>query len=432
MSRINGRINANENEQNNLNNGNMIVIERDGTSDPPPPFVEAGLQRLRHLTWAWFTFPMATGGIALLLSPQNQPHSFRGLETIGTIIYIFDLCIFILTVAAITYRFSKWPHALISSLVHPTESLYFGTAFLAMASIIACMAHYGIPHCGPWLVVVYRVLFWIYVSTTFVVAVGAYSMLFTNPRLKIQDMTPAWDLPMFPFMLSGTIASSGIEFQPRQHAMPMLFAGLTAQGLGMCVSCFMYASYARRMIQYGFPSPESRPGMFIAVGPPSFTTLAIIGLADHWPGGYDYFGPDAITAQVVRVLALMTAVFIWSLSLWFFSISVVSCLAVWKTFRFRMNWWAFVFPNVGFTLATINIGKSLQSQAVMWVGSVMTACLIIVYLYVLCNFVRAVWRKDVLYAGKDEDNYKREKMGKAEALGDDVERNIGNRDVKVS
>ncbi|KIX03080.1 uncharacterized protein Z518_06630 [Rhinocladiella mackenziei CBS 650.93] len=399
----------------------MIATVHNVNTGTPSPVMESGLQRLRHLTWAWFTFPMATGGLSLLLSPKNQPHTFPGLETIGKIVYIWDLCVFTLTVTGITYRFVKWPRVLRSSLVHPTESLFFGTAFLSLAGIIIGIAQYGIPNCGDWLIVVYRVLFWIYSAATLVVAVGAYCMLFTNPRLKIQDMTPAWDLPIFPFMLSGTIASSGIEYQPHEFAMPMLFAGLTAQGLGMLVSSFMYASYTRRMINYGFPSPESRPGMFIAVGPPSFTALAIIGLADHWPSGYEYFGPDAVTAQVVKILALMMAVFIWSLSLWFFAISVVSCLAVYKTFQFRLNWWAFVFPNVGFTLATINIGKSLRSEAIKWIGSVMTIGLVVVYFFVLFNHARAVWRKDVLYYGKDEDNYKKEKMGKMEARDEDLE-----------
>ncbi|OQV01783.1 hypothetical protein CLAIMM_07077 [Cladophialophora immunda] len=387
-----------------------------------PPFVENGFQRLRHLTWAWFTFPMATGGLALLLSPKNQPHTFTGLETIGEIVYICDLFIFAFIASAITYRFVRWRGTLKASLVHPTESLFFGTAFLSLASIIAGMALYGIEHTGDWLVVTYRVLFWLYFACTFIAAVGLYCMLFTNPRLKIQDMTPAWDLPMFPFMLTGTIAASGIEFQPRDAAMPMLFAGLTAQGLGMLISMGMYASYVRRMINYGFPSPESRPGMFIAVGPPSFTALAIIGLAEHWPRGYDYFGPDDITAQVVRILALLTAVFIWSLSFWFWAISVVSCLAVYRTFRFHLNWWAFVFPNVGFTLATINIGKALRSEPILWVGSVMTVLMIILYFYVLCNHIRAVWRRDVLYVGKDEDHYHKERMEKIERLGGDPEK----------
>lgn len=358
---------------------------------------------------------MATGGLALLLSPKNQPHTFPGLNTIGKLVYIFDLIVFTLTCAAITYRFVRWPRTLRSSVTHPTESLFIGCFFLSLASIIAGMSLYGIDSAGHWLVVTYRVLFWTYFAVTFVVAVGLYCQLFTNPRLKIQDMTPAWDLPIFPYMLSGTIAATGIAHQPHQYAMPMLFAGLTAQGLGMLVSMCMYASYIRRMINFGFPSPESRPGMFIAVGPPSFTALAIIELAENWPSGYHYFGPDdAVTAQVVRILALMTAVFIWSLSFWFWAISVVSCVAVYRSFHFHLNWWAFVFPNVGFTLAVINIGKALQSQGVMWVGSIMSILLVVLYFFVLFNHARAVVNKIVLFAGKDEDHYKKERMDKVE------------------
>jgi C4-dicarboxylate transporter/malic acid transport protein len=358
---------------------------------------------------------MATGGLALLLSPRNQPHSFHGLETIGKVVYIFDLVIFTLVCLAITYRFCRWPRALRSSLTHPTESLFFGCFLLSIASIIAGMALYGIESSGYWLIVTYRVLFWIYFAVTFIAAVGLYCLLFTNPRLKIQDMTPAWDLPIFPYMLTGTVAAAGIAYQPRQYAVPMLFAGLTAQGLGMLVSICMYASYIRRMINYGFPSPQSRPGMFIAVGPPSFTSLAIIGLANHFPDGYAYFdGPQEITAQVVKIMALMTAVFIWSLSLWFWAISVVSCLAVYRQMKFHLNWWAFVFPNVGFTLATINIGKSLKSEGVMWVGSIMSILLVALYLFVLANHVKAVLKRDILSAGKDEDHYHQERRAKAE------------------
>jgi tellurite resistance protein TehA-like permease len=155
--------------------------------------------------------------------------------------------------------------------------------------------------------------------------------------------------------------------------------------------------------------------MFIAVGPPSFTALALIGLSNHWPHGYTFFGPDdEITAQVIRILALFTAVFIWSLSFWFWAISVVSCLAVWRQFKFHMNWYAFVFPNVGFTLAVIDIGKVLKSDGVMWVGSAMSVLMVVLYLYVLGNHVRAVVMRDVLSEGKDEDNYHPERNGKEE------------------
>ena len=135
---------------------------------------------------------MATGGLALLLSPKTQPHSFKGLEVIAKILFILDLIIFSIITTIITYRFKRYPKTLKCSLAHPTESLFSATFLLSCAGIIACIGRYGIPACGTWLVVVYRVLFWAYFAITFCTGVGHYVLLFTSPRLKIQDMTPGW------------------------------------------------------------------------------------------------------------------------------------------------------------------------------------------------------------------------------------------------
>lgn len=163
------------------------------------------------------------------------------------------------------------------------------------------------------------------------------------------------------------------------------------------------------MIQWGFPSPNSRPGMFIAVGPPSFTSLAIIGLANDYPQHYNYFGADSVTIQVLRVLATFTGIFIWSLSLWFFCISVVANLAIRKQLSFHLNWYAYVFPNVGFTMATIAIGKSLRSSGIMAVGSGMTLLLIAMWIFVFIHHVKAIVNREILFEGKDEDHYVNEK-----------------------
>jgi tellurite resistance protein TehA-like permease len=207
-------------------------------------------------------------------------------------------------------------------------------------------------------------------------------------------------------MLCGTIAACGAGHQPPAHAVPMIVGGLTAQGLGMMISVLIYANYIHRMIQYGFPRPESRAGMFIAVGPPSFTSLALIGMANDFPTAYRaYFGAEETTIQTLKVVATMTAVFIWSLSLWFFCISVLACLAVRQKMRFRLGWYAFVFPNVGFTIATISIGKMFKSSAVEWVGSGMSVLLVVTYLAVGFCHIRAFFRRDILSEGRDEDTY---------------------------
>jgi hypothetical protein len=75
---------------------------------------------------------------------------------------------------------------------------------------------------------------------------------------------------------------------------------------------------------------------------------------------------------------------------------------------------AYIFPNIGFTIATIDIGEVFRSQGVTWVGSVMTCFLVVAYIFVFFKHMQAVWRGQILMDGKDEDVYAHEKMGKLE------------------
>lgn len=135
-------------------------------------------QRIKHFTWAWFTFPMSTGGIALLLG--TTPKRFPGLDTIGTVVFIFDLLVFVTLCVGISARFIMNRGALKWSLTHPTESLFFPTFFLALMNVFGGIQIYGVPNVGPWLVVVERVAFWIYVAMTFISAVCQYTVCISN------------------------------------------------------------------------------------------------------------------------------------------------------------------------------------------------------------------------------------------------------------
>lgn len=212
-------------------------------------------------------------------------------------------------------------------------------------------------------------------------------------------------------MLAGTIASSIASTQPPGHALPIIVAGLAFQGVGFMVSTFMYAIYISRLMTSGLPIPSMRPGMFIAVGPPSFTGLAILGMSAAtrkiYPGYTtitDVINPGNIS-DIFRVVALTFAIFLWVLSFWFFSISLVAVLTGLKgKMEFHLSWYCFVFPNVGFTIALIDIGSALQSSGILWLGSAMTILVVLIFLFVMGSHVKAVLRGKIMWPGRDEDH----------------------------
>ncbi|PFH56993.1 hypothetical protein XA68_15659 [Ophiocordyceps unilateralis] len=358
-------------------------------------------QRLHHFTWAWYTLAMSTGGLAVLIFAQ--PHQFKGLRTIGLVLYVINLFIFTTITILLVSRFFLHPGDLTRSLQHPREGFFFPTFFLAIATIITGTDRYVIPKNDVNLTWAIQGAFWTYLAFTLILAVGQYSYVFASHSFGLQTMMPTWILPIFPIMLSGTIASVIADTQPDIAATPIIVAGLTCQGLGLSVAFMMYAHMVGRLMQSGLPNREHRPGLFMCVGPPSFTALALIGMANGLPARASSTAEGTfLDTGVIRTVALLCAIFLWALSLWWFGIAAVSVILSPPEY-FHLGWWAMVFPNTGFTLATISIGKALGSEPVSWVGTGMTIFIIITYLVVLFFNIRAVIVQDIMYPDRDED-----------------------------
>lgn len=295
--------------------------------DPNQPYLPFG-QRLRHFTWAWYTLTMATGGIATLIS--IQPHPFPGMLTIGAIFFIINLLFFFAITSTMILRFIKFPGSFKASIMHEREGLFLGPFFLSVATIITGTQKYIIqayeaehPN-RTFAITVIAVAFWVYTFATFALAVFQYSFLFCYHTYKLTSFMPSWLLPVFPVMLAGTIASVIAADQPVNSRMPIIAAGLGCQGLGFTMAIIMYAHYIGRLMQVGYPGREHRGAMFIGVGPPSFTCLALIGMANALPDDFDIQGDGLIDAHVFRTLALVVALFLWVLAMWFFMITLVA------------------------------------------------------------------------------------------------------------
>ena len=359
-------------------------------------------QRLHHFTWAWYTLTMSTGGVSLLIFAQ--PHQFPGLRTIGMVFYVLNLVLFTLVCTGMVLRFLYHNGDFAASLKHEREGFFFPTFWLSIATIITSTQRYVVPVNDPDITMIWaiQVAFWGYALFTFLLAIGQYSFVFAAHSFGLNTMMPTWILPIFPIMLTGTIASVIADTQPDIMAIPIIVAGLTCQGLGLSVAVMMYAHMVGRLMAAGLPNREHRPGLFMCVGPPAFTALALIGMANGIPDNFARNDRFIVDAPFMRTMALVAAIFLWALSLWWFFIGVIAVLQS-RPKYFHLGWWAMVFPNTGFTLATISIGNALNSEPVKWVGTAMSIGLITMYFVVLQAHIRAVLTQDIMYPGRDED-----------------------------
>ncbi|KAK4638798.1 hypothetical protein QC761_704400 [Podospora bellae-mahoneyi] len=370
----------------------------DHTHPRPPLSLRS---RLKHFTWAWYTLSMSTGGLSLLI--HAQPHQFPSLTPVlGLAVYILNIILFTLITSLLLARFLLNTGSFVASITHPREGFFVPTFLLSIATLITSTQKYCIPsHIQSWdgerqgLRWAIQIAFWIYVALSTCLAVAQYSFVFGRRHsFSLQTMMPTWILPIFPVMLSGTIASVIASTQPPAMALPIIVSGLSCQGLGISVAAMMYAHMVGRLMQSGLPDREHRPGLFMCVGPPSFTALAFIGLAQSLPGSFDANMDGLLDASIMLMMAIVGAGFLWALSFWWFAIAVLAVVQSPPRY-FHLGWWASVFPNTGFILATISLGKVFQNEFVLWFSTAISIVLVLVYGFVLFHCVRAVVVRDI-------------------------------------
>ncbi|RGP74497.1 hypothetical protein FLONG3_6056 [Fusarium longipes] len=388
-------------------NGHHVDIEKGadarkrafpGENQPPLRLKD----RVVRVTWSWFPCTMSTGGLANLLG--EQPYTFTGLQTIGKVVYILNLVLFVTFTCLMIARFSIKPRAFATSLHHPSESFFFGSFWVSIALILNGAQSYGGPATGEWFTTAMRVIFWIYYACEMIVAVSQYHIIFETERLDISEALPAWILPAYPFLVTGILAAKIAGGQPQWSAVQIIVAGLMGQGLGWMLALFIYAVYLSRLIQHQLPAPSKRPGMFIAVGPTAFTCAGIISLGTQAKSALpdDFLGSLSFPiGELWYGISIPVGLFIWLVAIWFSALSALSVLRGVRKMEFSLTWWALIFPNVGLALATISVGKNLNSRGIQAFASALTIVLVALWFVCATAHIRAILRRDLLAVGKD-------------------------------
>lgn len=369
-------------------------------------------QRVKHFTFANYAMTMSTGGVALIIS--GMPFKFDGMVGLGQSLFIWNLFLFTGVTSIMIWRFCMYPSTFKNAFANVHEGFFIATFLLSIATIITNTVAYGLPatNNAVWLSDALRAVFWIYTVVVTFFAIGYYHVLFMTKQLVITNVLPGWVLPIFPAMLVGTLASAIAGFQEPGYAYPMIIVGLGYQGLGFFLALAMYGLYFGRLLTSGLPLDQSRPAMFIAVGPPAFTGLALLGMAKDIQTvnlfkAYPLMNiaNQDLLPDILSLFALVMAIFLWVLAFWFWGIAVLAAFEGVLRNDFHLNWYAYVFPNVGFTIVTVKIGERLDSILVKSIGEVMGIILFFLLFLIYYCHIKAVVTHKIMWPGRDEDSH---------------------------
>lgn len=105
------------------------------------------------------------------------PYRFRGLETIGVVVFIFNIVLYVVIWCLLIMRFYFYPYTFKASLLHPTESLFVPASVVSFGTILINISQYGPQKTGPWLSRAVEILFWIDAILAVIFSAGIYLLL---------------------------------------------------------------------------------------------------------------------------------------------------------------------------------------------------------------------------------------------------------------
>lgn len=213
---------------------------------------------------------ISTGGLATILNGPF-PYPARWLGICASILYVFQLILFILFTTILIARWIVYPHVAVRrALRDPAELGSYAIPPIALIIIAALTAsqvstaYWG----GHAFTVVAYVLWWIGLAWVFVTAVVVLTVLFYTGNQADRVMTPV--LFMAPVGLATAGTEAGFitifaEGMSSRMVVPMLIVAYFTVGVALFMAIILHTMYFHRLLSAGWSSPMERPALFILV-----------------------------------------------------------------------------------------------------------------------------------------------------------------------
>ncbi len=346
-------------------------------------------EAVRQFTPNWFTATMGTGILALTVA--QLPFATASFHTIGTILWLMNIALFVLfcglTIARATFYWESFKPL----FRHPAQSLFLGAVPMALATIVNGFIAFGTPLFGSRAIDIAQGLWW--VDAALAIAVGwiVPYLMFTNQSHVIEKMTAVWLLPIVP---SEVTAASGGLLAPHVSvasantivgASVLLWTFSVPLAIGILSTLFM------RLALHSIPPREMAASSWLTLGPLGTGSLAAVLLGNDALRAFagTQLAPIAPFAQA---LGLIVGVTLWGYGAWWWVMAIIMTVHYTRDrIPFNLGWWGFTFPLGVFAASTFALGHATGLVGYIVVATLLVFLLIVLWSIVMSRTIHGAW-----------------------------------------
>lgn len=297
---------------------------------------------------------MDTGIISIIM--HILPWQFRGLGIISTIMFVFNLVIFVTFAILALVRLFTFPKHVKTETINVLEELsYLGAPAIAYLTLVAQVSLTCSEAWGFRLTVLAYVLWWIGLVWTVTLCSASVIILAKRSITNDRELSPAIFLPLISVMTLGTTGGIVVNYSvgmSARLAIPIIIVSYMCIGYAFFLSLLYYAIYAHRLIAVGPPMKAKLPSLVVTIGPLGqfATAIQVVSTAANTRGLFASYNQGTwLTASAASTISAASELiallvigfaFLWVTVAWYLVIEA----AVMRKLPYSLSWWSLIFP----------------------------------------------------------------------------------------
>ena len=351
---------------------------------------------VRQFTPNWFAMTMGTGVLAQVVAKLPLPFPGQLLLAEGLwwlTVVLFALFSLLFAARLLLFRDTLWP-----MLDHPVQSMFLGAIPMGLVQVINGLLLFAAPVHGASLVALAHGLWWLALVLALGAALGVPYLMFTRQKHVLETLTGVWLLPI---VAPEVVASGAAALAPHlaaESAQLLLSLGYVLWGLSLSLAFALIALVLLRLALHKLPDMDFAASSWLPLGPLATGCLGLISLGQAAPQAWQGTALQG-AAEMAQQLGLVGGLALWGAGLWWLvAASLFTQHYMRRELPFNLGWWGFTFPLGVFTLATFALQQMTGLAFFMWVGLLLAAKLVLVWLLVMRRTLHGLWHGELFRA----------------------------------